>query len=106
ELHLNLSFIQLFTAQIGIDELRLLEPYLRLELDDGGDLNLLRDWRDNSPLATGDTPPETQPEPNAENGSGLPLIISNARVESGKILLRDLRGSKPRDFNIEPLEFD
>src|SRR5690606_30578397 len=84
ELHLNVSFLQLFLAQIGIDEFRLNEPYLRLEIGPEGDLNVLQDWRNNSPQATssgqadaGSEGADDADSTDSESGSGFPLVIED-----------------------------
>ncbi|QCF24549.1 DUF748 domain-containing protein [Hydrocarboniclastica marina] len=113
--HLNVSFLQLFLAQIGIDEFLLDEPYLRLEIGPEGNLNILADWRNNSPQAAdagqskgGDSGSgENGPGESSEGSSGaFPLVIENAQITAGKILLRDRRGETTQEFQISPIAFD
>lgn len=113
-LHLNLSFLRFFVAQVQVDELRIQEPRLRLEIGNNGQLNVVEHWRNHSPLAA--TPAEgsagSEPadgEAGGEQGTGddgLPLIIESASLKNGKILLRDHRTSETREFNISPLDLN
>lgn len=108
KLHLDLSFFQLFTGKIAIDELRVEQPYLRLRIGDGGDLNVAKDWRNNSPLAGPSAEADGDQDTAADNRAdgGFPLSIAMARIEGGNILLQDQRDAKSRDFRISPLHFE
>lgn len=106
EAHLNVSFLQLFLAQIGIDNFRLEQPYLRLEIGPEGNLNVLQDWRNNNPNPPASEGRDSGSGKSSGSDPGFPLVIEDARLVGGKILLRDRRGGETQEFNISPLQFD
>lgn len=100
DLFVNLSLLDLARGIIGFQDIRLTEPYVRLDLLKSNTLNLARDWQRAHPSAAGDTPAEAQAS--ADSGP-VHLLFQALTIDGGELLFRDLTGDQPAEFRITPL---
>ncbi len=93
DMELNAGLPYLVRGTVHIEELVLDEPYLRLDLLDDDQMNLMQDWLRHNP------------EPAAE-GDAIRMLVGDVTVNGGEVLLRDFtRGGEegPREFRIRSL---
>ncbi|MGC8119758.1 DUF748 domain-containing protein [Marinobacter sp. VGCF2001] len=99
-LRVNLGFLRLFRGIIGFDEIRLVEPDVRVDLLQDNDINYVRDWREANP--------ETAPQDARGNsGPAQPpkLYFQQVSIDGGELLFRDFsRGGEPAEFRVTPLD--
>ena len=100
KLRVDLSFFQLLRGVIGFEEIRLTEPDIRVDLLEDYSINYVRDWR--NAQRTDDQPTRTEAQDDA--GDPLRLLFGQVAIDGGRLLLRDLSGAEPAEFQIEPLD--
>ncbi|ONF44587.1 hypothetical protein BTO32_05100 [Marinobacter lutaoensis] len=96
QLRVNLGFWPLLGGTVAMQEVLLREPYLRLDVLADGGINLARDWQRQHPP----TEPAAEPEP-----TGLPrILLEQAAIEGGELMVRDFSQARPETFRIQPLD--
>jgi len=99
-LFVNLSFFQLFRGIVGFQEIRLQEPYIRVDLLEDYSINFARDWQAAHPEPQRAAEPET-----AGQDSGPPkLFFQQLAIDGGELLFRDFSHAEPAEFRITPLD--
>lgn len=99
-LFVNLGFLQLFRGIISFQEIRLQEPYVRVDLLDDGSVNFARDWR----LAQPDAPQPAAPPEGADPELPPKLLFQQLAIDGGELLFRDFSQAEPAEFSITPLD--
>lgn len=93
KLSVNLGLLQLVKGTVHFQELLAVNPYLRADLLEGGELNLSRDWQRNFP--------EDQ---SFLTDGGAAVSLGEAVVNGGRLQIRDLRrGNEAREYWVEPV---
>lgn len=97
ELVLDLHILDLVRGIIGFESIELHEPFVRLDLLQGYDVNFVRDWQRNNPAQGG-----------GEAGQGPQsapprFYFGSIAVTGGELLLRDFTKAEPAEFTISPL---
>ncbi|MGF2735781.1 DUF748 domain-containing protein [Marinobacter sp. DUT-1] len=101
-LFVNLSFFQLFRGIVGFQEIRLQEPYIRVDLLEDYSINFARDWHAAHPESQQAPEPETQ---TSDQDSGPPkLFFQQLAIDGGELLFRDFSQAEPAEFRITPLD--
>ena len=99
-LRVNLSFLSLLRGIIGFEEIRLVEPDVRLDLLQDHDINFARDWRSANPEKEDTTRPET-----AQSSNPPRLYFQQVTIDGGELLFRDFsQGGDPAEFRVAPLD--
>lgn len=99
-LRVNLSFLNLLRGIIGFEEIRLVEPDVRLDLLQDYDINYARDWRSANPEGEDATQTKT-----AEKGNPPRLYFQQVTIDGGELLFRDFsQGGDPAEFRVAPLD--
>ncbi|MCK7548730.1 DUF748 domain-containing protein [Marinobacter koreensis] len=97
DLFVNLGFFQFFKGIVGFQEIRLDEPYFRLDLLKGNNVNVARDWQQAHPA------PDEPAQPADSSGGPPRLFFEKLAINGGEMLFRDLSGEKPAEFEVRPL---
>lgn len=97
--YVDVSFLELLGGVIGIEDLVLDDPQVRVDLLEGYDVNFSRDWNQN----------HSQPEaasaetPQQEDGQPVEFVLHRLAITEGRIRLRDFTHNQNEEFIIEPL---
>ncbi|WP_239038026.1 DUF748 domain-containing protein [Marinobacter sp. C7] len=101
-LFVNLSFFQLFRGIVGFQEIRLQEPYIRVDLLEDYSVNFARDWQAAHPESEQTADPEAG---GADQDSAPPkLFFQQLAIDGGELLFRDFSQAEPAEFRITPLD--
>ncbi|MDY6815854.1 MAG: DUF748 domain-containing protein [Pseudomonadota bacterium] len=101
-LFVNLSFFQLFRGIVSFQEVRLQEPYIRVDLLEDYSINFARDWQAAHPESQQAPEPEAQ---TSDQDSGPPrLFFHQLAIDGGELLFRDFSQAEPAEFRITPLD--
>jgi uncharacterized protein involved in outer membrane biogenesis len=95
ELYLNFETTSLFRWAWAFKDLRLVSPYVFLEIRKDGTWN----FSDLLPASSGG-------DPNEEDGSLIRLWIKKLDLDSGRIEFKDLTRPTPFDVSLEPLSVE
>ncbi|WP_029654157.1 DUF748 domain-containing protein [Marinobacter daepoensis] len=98
-LRVNLSFLHLFRGIIGFEEIRLVEPDVRVDLLNDGGINYVRDWRAANPESE-----DAAAEDASEPGDPLKLYFQQVSLEGGELLFRDFSQEQAAEFRVAPLD--
>lgn len=101
-LYVNLGFFQLFRGIVGFQEIRLQEPYIRVDLLEDYGVNFARDWQAAHPDAEQTHEPE--PEASAQDDAPPKLFFQTLAIDGGELLFRDFSQAEPAEFRITPLD--
>ncbi|MFO8141177.1 MAG: DUF748 domain-containing protein [Marinobacter sp.] len=96
----NLGFFQLFRGVVSFQEIRLQEPYVRVDLLADYRINFIRDWQAAQP----DQPQAAEPAAGAETGTPPRLLFRQLVIDGGELLFRDFSQAEPEEFRITPLD--
>ncbi|SFM57074.1 DUF748 domain-containing protein [Marinobacter pelagius] len=99
-LFVNLSFFQLFRGIVGFQEIRLQEPYIRVDLLEDYGINFARDWQ----VAHPEPQPAAEPETSGEDSGPPKLFFQQLAIDGGELLFRDFSQAEPAEFRITPLD--
>ncbi|PSF13406.1 hypothetical protein C7H09_01995 [Marinobacter fuscus] len=100
-LQVNLSFLQLLRGIAGFEDIRLIEPEIRLDLLSDYSLNYARDWQRRNPqLAV------TESASGASSGIPTKLYFGQVAIEGGALRFRDFTREAPAEFRIAPLNLE
>ncbi|WP_372986527.1 DUF748 domain-containing protein [Marinobacter sp.] len=99
-LFVNLSFFQLFRGIVGFQEIRLQEPYIRVDLLDDYSINFARDWQAAHP----ESQPAAEPETSGQDSGPPKLFFQQLAIDGGELLFRDFSQAEPAEFRITPLD--
>lgn len=101
-LFVNLSFFQLFRGIVDFQEIRLQEPYIRVDLLEDYSINFARDWQTAHPESQQAAEPVTQ---TSDQDSGPPkMFFQQLAIDGGELLFRDFSQAEPAEFRITPLD--
>ena len=101
-LFVNLSFFQLFRGIVGFQEIRLQEPYIRVDLLEDYSINFAHDWQAAHPESQQAANPE--PQASGEDGGPPKLFFQKLAIDGGELLFRDFSQAEPAEFRITPLD--
>ncbi|MBD3640457.1 MAG: DUF748 domain-containing protein [Marinobacter sp.] len=101
-LFVNLSFFQLFRGIVGFQEIRLQEPYIRVDLLEDYGINFARDWQAAHPASRQAANPE--PQASGEDSGPPKLFFQKLAIDGGELLFRDFSQAEPAEFRITPLD--
>lgn len=98
-LYVNLGIWQLVRGVTAFQRIALEEPFVRLDLLDDNQLNLVRDWQANNPALE-------PAEPSEEDPSSPPprVYVESVSINGGELLLRDFTRGERKDFTVAPLD--
>ncbi len=94
----NLGVWRLVTGVVGLQNIELEEPYIRLDLLEDYSVNFARDWQANNP------PAEDAPADDSDSAEPMRLQFDRFRVAGGELLFRDFSQEAQEDFRVTPLD--
>lgn len=96
----DLGFFQLFRGVVSFQDIRLQEPYVRVDLLDDKRINFVRDWQTSQP----DEPQAAEPASGADTETPPRLLVQQLVIDGGELLFRDFSQAEPAQFRITPLD--
>ena len=101
-LFVNLGFFQLFRGIVSFQEIRLDEPYVRVDLLEDYSINFARDWQTAHPESK--QVAEPQADASEQEGSPPKLFFQQLAIDGGELLFRDFSQEEPAEFRVTPLD--
>jgi uncharacterized protein involved in outer membrane biogenesis len=98
-LFVNLGLFPLFRGVVSFQDIRLHEPFIRVDLLEDYSVNFARDWQVSRPEAP---EPETASAPEAS--TPLKLLFQQLVIDGGVLLFRDFSQAETAEFRITPLD--
>ncbi|MGO1462533.1 MAG: DUF748 domain-containing protein [Marinobacter sp.] len=100
-LYINLNFFKLFRGVVGFEAIELEEPFIRLDLLEDYNVNVVRDFQAASAGKDSPSPEQTEPE---EDQAPPSLYFQQFTINGGELLFRDFTQPERAEFRITPLD--
>lgn len=101
-LFVNLGFFQLFRGIVSFQEIRLQEPFIRVDLLEDYSINFARDWQAAHPDSQ--EPAESGADGGDKDTAPPKLFFEQLAIDGGELLFRDFSQAEPAEFRITPLD--